>query len=86
MARQTEGDNRQRRRAAKEAKDAGLSPSEAGVTTGGSKHDHHVRSGASHEEKVEKLGRGKLPSVGAEPGLRPASGRPEQEPDPAVKD
>ncbi len=80
MARQTEGDNRQRRRAAKAAKEEGLSPSEAGVTTGASKQRHHVKSGASHEEHVENLGRGKLPSVRRRPDLRPASGRPEQEP------
>ncbi len=80
MRKQTEGDNRQRRRAAKEAKDQGLSPSEAGVTTGASKQRHHVQSGASHEEHVEHLGEGKLPSTRRQPDLRPASGRPEQEP------
>lgn len=82
MSRQPEGDNRQRRRAAKAARDEGLSPSEAGATTGASKQRRHVTGGSSHEEKVEHLGEGKLPSQDAEPDLRPASGRPEQEPDP----
>lgn len=80
MARQTEGDNRQRRKAAKEAKDEGLTPSEAGVTTGASKQRHHVKSGASHDERVEHLADGKLPSTRRPPNLRPASGRREQEP------
>ncbi len=82
MRKQTQGDNRQRRRAAKEAKDEGLSPSEAGATTGAAKQRRHAASGASHDERVEGLGRGKLPSTDAGPNLRPASGRPEQEPRP----
>ncbi|MEW6476033.1 MAG: hypothetical protein AB1679_27565 [Actinomycetota bacterium] len=80
MRKQTEGDNRQRRKAAREARDEGRSPSEAGVTTGGSKQTRHVSSGASHDERVEHLGEGKLPSTRPEPDLRPASGHPEQEP------
>lgn len=34
VRKQMEGDNRQRRAAAREAREEGLSPSEAGVTTG----------------------------------------------------
>jgi hypothetical protein len=80
MRKQTEGDNRQRRAAAKAARDEGRAPSEAGVTTGASKQPRHVLSGASHDERVEHLGEGKQPSTGRQPRLRPASGRPEQEP------
>ncbi len=80
MRKQTEGDNRQRRQAAKAARDEGRAPSEAGVTTGASKQQRHVDSGASHDDKVEHLGEGKLPSTRREPDMRPGSGHPEQEP------
>jgi hypothetical protein len=81
VRKQTEGDNRQRRRAAKEAKDAGVSPSQAGVTTGASKQPRHLKANTSHDERIESLDRGKLPSAGPDRAdTRPASGRPEQEP------
>lgn len=81
VRKQMEGDNRQRRAAAREAREEGVSPSEAGVTTGASKQNRHMKAKASHEEKIEAIRQGKQPSVqqGA-PGTRPASGIPEQEP------
>lgn len=80
ISRQTQGDNRQRRRAAKDAKDQGVAPSQARATSGASRQPRHRRAGAPHEERVDVRG-GKLPSAGpGGPHLRPASGRPEQEP------
>ena len=60
MRKQMEGDNRQRRKAARQAKDDGLMPSEAGVTTGASKQQRHLKNDSSHHERVENLDRGKL--------------------------
>ncbi len=80
MRKQMEGDNRQRRKAAKAARDEGRTPSEAGVTTGASKQERHMPSGASHDDRTEHLGEGKLPSARREPDSRPASGIPEQQP------
>ena len=54
-----EGDNEQRRHAAKKARDAGLTPSEAGVTTGASKQLKQAKQGDDHEEKLAKSHRGK---------------------------
>jgi hypothetical protein len=75
MRKQTEGDNRQRRQAAKEARESDRSPSEAGVTTGASKQGRHVDSGASHEERTEHLGEGKQPATRREFDGRPGSAR-----------
>lgn len=81
VSKQIQGDNRQQRKAAKEAREQGLSPSEAGVTTGASNQRKHIEGSASHDERTEHLQEGKLPSVGqGRPNRRPASGRPEQEP------
>jgi hypothetical protein len=75
-----EGDNRQRRKAAQEAHDEGLSPSEAGVTTGASKQDRHLKHDSSHEERMENLDRGKLAGGEHDPGVRPGSGTQAQPP------
>lgn len=81
VGKQVQGDNRQQRKAAKAARDQGLSPSEAGVTTGASKQRKHIQGSASHAERTEHIQEGKLPSVGqGRPNRRPASGSPEQEP------
>lgn len=81
VRKQMEGDNRQRRAAAREARDEGLSPSEAGVTTGASKQNKHLKGNASHAERIDTIRQGKQPSLqrGA-PGTRPGSGVDEQEP------
>lgn len=55
---QMEGDNRERRKKAKEARDEGKTPSEEHVTTGGSKQREHVGE-AGHREKIEKIREGK---------------------------
>jgi hypothetical protein len=80
MRKQMEGDNKQRRQAAKDARDEGRSPSEAGVTTGASKQQRHVDSGAAHDERTKHLGEGKQSSTRREPDLRPESGRSDQSP------
>ena len=47
------------RAAAREAEKEGLSPSEAGVTTGASKQTHHVRKGDDRHEHSSAQGRSK---------------------------
>jgi hypothetical protein len=56
-----EGNEEQRRRAARDAEAAGELPSARGATTGASKQRTHVphRSSLTHEEKTEPLDRGK---------------------------
>ena len=74
MRKQTEGDSQQRRAAAKDARDAGMSPSAAGVTTGASKQRDHV-AGGDHDDRTRGVRDGKLESVGrGAPGFRPGSG------------
>lgn len=55
---QMEGDNKQRRRKAREARERGTSPSEENVTTGGSKQREQVGD-VGHREKIEKIRQGK---------------------------
>lgn len=81
MRKQMEGDNQQRRAAAREAREQGESPSEAGVTTGASKQDCHLGNEASHEEKMQGAGRGK-----ADPSRFTGDGRPRQQDDPTGED
>lgn len=57
--RSMEGDNEERRHKAKEARDAGIAPSAAGVTTGASKQLKQSKQGDSHEEKLAKSHQGK---------------------------
>jgi len=80
VGKQMEGDNRQRRKAADQAKDEGLSPSEAGVTTGASKQQRHLKNDSAHEERVENADRGKLAGGEHDPGVRPGSGSRAQPP------
>lgn len=56
---QMEGDNRERRKKAKEARDEGKSPSAEHVTTGGSKQQEHIGNEGEHKEKVENIREGK---------------------------
>jgi hypothetical protein len=78
MRKQTEGDNRQRRAAAKQARSEGRAPSAAGVTTGASKQRHHVAAG-DHEDRTRNVRDTKLPSVGqGVPKRKPGSGEDKQ--------
>ncbi|MEV4680579.1 hypothetical protein [Streptomyces kurssanovii] len=54
-----EGDEEQRRAAARDAERAGEQPSDRGATTGGSKQRAHMRTSTPHEEKTASLHRGK---------------------------
>ena len=73
MGKQMEGDNRQRRQRAKNARDEGSTASEEGVTLGASKQDHSLGRSDEHVEKMETPGRGKQqPERHANP-MRPGS-------------
>ena len=54
-----EGDENQRRKAAREARAAGLRPSEVGATLGASQQAKKVKRNASHQEKLETKHQGK---------------------------
>jgi hypothetical protein len=54
-----EGDDTERRKRAKEARDRGESPSEAGVTRGASKQREETQQNASHDERLDTPGKGK---------------------------
>lgn len=56
---QMEGDNRERRKKAKEARDEGKRPSEEAATTGGSQQREEVGDDVGHREKLETIRKGK---------------------------
>ncbi|GAA2399959.1 hypothetical protein GCM10010420_28220 [Streptomyces glaucosporus] len=75
MSRKMEGDEDQKRAAAREAERAGEQPSAHGETTGASKQRTHLtgRSSITHEEKLETRHQGKQGSRSPEGGgARPA--------------
>jgi hypothetical protein len=51
--RNMEGDNEQRRAAARKAREAGERPSEAGATLGASKQLKSAKAGDSHQDKLD---------------------------------
>ena len=57
--RNMEGDNEQRRRAAREARSQGKKASEMGVSLGASKQRKEVRANATHEERLSTRAEGK---------------------------
>ena len=57
--REMEGDNTERRKKSKEARDAGLRPSEVGATLGSSKQLKSAKAGADHQEKIDLQTEGK---------------------------
>ena len=62
MARQQrnmEGDNEERRRAARDARESGKRPSEVGKTLGASKQRKETKRSASHQERVDTKSEGK---------------------------
>ncbi len=65
MAKQMEGDNRQRRKAAAAARRAGSSASEDGVTTGASKQPSRS-SADDHLENLSETQRGEAKQAGAD--------------------
>lgn len=56
---QMEGDNRQRRKAAKQARDEGKSASEIGASTGASKQHAKADTNMTHQEKIDLKREGK---------------------------
>ncbi len=59
--RKMEGNEEQKRAAAREAKAEGKRPSEVGATTGASKQRKEAPSNASHQEKMDLKHEGKQP-------------------------
>src|SRR5215211_3070903 len=59
--RQMEGNEEQRRKAARMARDRGREPSAEGKTQGASKQREHVRNKQDHREKIETIREGKQP-------------------------
>ena len=76
MGKQTEGDNRERRRRAKQARDAGSSPSAEGVTTGGSKQPGRTNQDRPHDERLAAADKGKQDQEHRTRSPRPRSRNP----------
>ena len=70
--RNMEGDNEQRRRAAREARREGKRPSEVGATLGASKQRKETRRKASHQERLDTKSEGKR-GAGASGKPRPGN-------------
>ena len=64
MGKQMEGDNKQRRRAAREAREAGDTPSEHGFTTGASKQRTHLAGDGDQRERLTTIHRGEAKQAG----------------------
>ena len=84
MARQQrnmEGDNEQRRDAAREAREQGKRPSEVGATLGASKQRKEAPEDASHQEKMDLQDEGKGSRAGRSAGAqKPRPGNREVDP------
>ena len=80
MARQqrkAEGDENEKRKAAREARAQGKRPSEVGATQGASKQTKSAPANASHQEKLDQKHEGKR---GSKPGERARPGNRETDP------
>jgi hypothetical protein len=78
MGKQMEGDNRERRKMAKEAREQGKSPSEIGATLGSSKQRTEADRSASHQEKLDLQRQGKQEQLTENtPEAKPRSRDPE---------
>ena len=64
MAKKAEGNEDQRRKAAREAKSEGKNASEIGATRGASTQRRHVKGKASHEERFTTREAGKAGAAG----------------------
>jgi hypothetical protein len=78
---QMEGNNEQRRQAAKEARDEGKRPSEVGATLGASKQRTEADENMTHQQKLDLKREGKNSGITA-PEARPGS----RDPDTADRD
>jgi hypothetical protein len=73
-----EGDNRQRRAAARAARKTGKLPSEEGVTLGGSKQRAEASETMTHQQRIDLMRRAKQQlSQRSRPSARPGSRDPE---------
>jgi hypothetical protein len=71
---QMEGDNKQRRAAAKKARDSGQDPSEIGATTGSTQQRTKADTNATHQEKIDLKREGKQKVIRENtPKARPGS-------------
>jgi hypothetical protein len=59
MGKQMEGDNRERRRLAKAAREEGKKPSEVGATLGASKQRAEADDDMSHQQRIDMIHEGK---------------------------
>ena len=76
MSKKMEGNEEQKRQAAREAREAGMSASEVGATTGGSKQHTDAKPGNSHQERLDLKREGKVDQTDA-PEARPGSRDPD---------
>lgn len=80
MGKQMEGDNAERRKLAREARDAGKSPSEVGATLGASKQATKADADMTHQQRLDLKREGKHEVTAANtPKARPGSRDPESE-------
>jgi hypothetical protein len=71
-----EGDEEQRRKAARRARERGRQPSAEGKTQGASKQREHLRNKEEHREKIETIREGKQPIISENtPEPRPGYGQ-----------
>jgi hypothetical protein len=71
---QMEGDDRERRKLAKDARDAGKRPSEVGATQGASQQPTEAKPSLSHQEKLDLEREGKQEDLTENtPEARPGS-------------
>jgi hypothetical protein len=59
VGKQMEGDNKERRKRAKEARREGKQPSEVGATLGASKQRTEAEDNTSHQERIDLIREGK---------------------------
>jgi len=71
--REMEGNNEQRRAAARKARSEGKRPSEVGATLGASKQRKEARSAASHTERIEQRSEGKASKAAGSSKPRPGN-------------
>ncbi len=78
MGKQMEGDNTERRKLAKDARDAGKAPSEVGATLGSSKQATEADADMTHQQRLDLKREGKHEVTAANtPTARPGSRDPE---------
>lgn len=76
VRKKTEGNEEQRRKAARRAREAGKTPSALQETTGASKQRRHLPRHDPHEEKVETIHQGKQQWPYPEAEVRAPTGEP----------